>query len=446
MGITAITRDSGNNVNIVRITTTDDLATALANGYITAQEDNIDEVNNGPFDWLESDSYLIYCSDGFSFGNISSDFTTLEPFVVNTTAVGTPFTIGNLIVAASTGGNIGQASGYNYASGLLAYPNATGITANAGGGQGSATALTKEVNNVTTVATAADSVKLPTSVAGLKIVVLNNGANNMQVFGAGTDTINGVATATGVSQLASSAVLYVCPVAGVWFSIALGTSYSGGSLPTASYANALTAHAGGGQGSALALTALINRVTTVATAADSVKLPTSTPGLEITIINSGANRMQVFGAGTDTINGVATATGVSQLAGSVVKYTCTAAGLWFSQEVAYGVSGNLPKYSVTNAITAFAGGGQGSAVLLTTSISRVTTVATAGDSVKLPTALAGLQVTVVNAAAANAMDVFPNTGDVINALAANTALSVAANKTIIFTCAVNGTWNSLLTA
>lgn len=79
-------------------------------------------------------------------------------------------------------------------------------------------------------------------------------------------------------------------------------------------------------------------------------------------------------------------------------------------------------------------------------ISRVTTVGTGGDSVVLPPAKAGMSMTVINAAAANAMDVFPTIGESINALSANTALSVAANKTILFTCAVNGIWNSNLTA
>jgi hypothetical protein len=77
---------------------------------------------------------------------------------------------------------------------------------------------------------------------------------------------------------------------------------------------------------------------------------------------------------------------------------------------------------------------------------RVTTVGTAADSVKLPAALAGDQVVVINAAAANAMAVFPGTGDAINALSANASLSVAANKTVLFYCAVAGTWNSILTA
>lgn len=102
--------------------------------------------------------------------------------------------------------------------------------------------------------------------------------------------------------------------------------------------------------------------------------------------------------------------------------------------------------SAANAITAFAGGGQGSATQLAKGINRVTVVATAGDSVKLPAAVAGMHVVVINADAADAMDCFPASGEIINALAANAAISVAANKTIAFFCAVAGQWNSILTA
>ena len=64
------------------------------------------------------------------------------------------------------------------------------------------------------------------------------------------------------------------------------------------------------------------RVTTVAGAADSVKLPPGYPGLEVTIMNSGANSMQVFGSGNDTINDVATAIGVAHGNGLSGVYTC----------------------------------------------------------------------------------------------------------------------------
>lgn len=106
----------------------------------------------------------------------------------------------------------------------------------------------------------------------------------------------------------------------------------------------------------------------------------------------------------------------------------------------------FPAGKSDNGLTAFAGGGQASALQLNYRKSRVTTVATAADSVKLPKAVAGMSMTVINAAAANAMNVFPASGESINALSADTAISVAANKSIQFDCAVNGTWNTNLTA
>jgi hypothetical protein len=64
----------------------------------------------------------------------------------------------------------------------IIYKGATGITAFATGGQASATALTAEVNFVTTVATAADSVKIATPALGARQVVFNDGANSVDVF------------------------------------------------------------------------------------------------------------------------------------------------------------------------------------------------------------------------------------------------------------------------
>lgn len=90
----------------------------------------------------------------------------------------------------------------------------------------------------------------------------------------------------------------------------------------------ITAKASGIQATATQLVAALNRVSTVATAADAVKLPASQVGLEVTVVNSGANAMQVFGFGTDTINSVATATGVSQPAGVSVVYRCFTLGNW----------------------------------------------------------------------------------------------------------------------
>ena len=108
------------------------------------------------------------------------------------------------------------------------------------------------------------------------------------------------------------------------------------------------------------------------------------------------------------------------------------------------VSGAMRDASTaSSALTARAGGGQGSATALPSAFNRVTTVATAGDSVKLPAAVAGAMIVVRNGTATS-MDVFPQTGQSINALAANTALAVAANTTAFFVSTVTGKWDSLI--
>lgn len=215
-------------------------------------------------------------------------------------------------------------------AGLLFESAVGGITANATGTQGAATPLTAEVNRITTAANAAapfSAVALMAAVAGLTILVINKGANPAQVFPAGTDAIDGLSASASVTQMANSMVIYTCVTAGQWDTEGLGTGYAG-SLQTQLYAGAVTAFAGGGQASATPLVASINRLATVATQGDSVKLPAAVPGLAVTLVNKGVNPAQVFGAGTDTINSIATATGISQGINTVAVFVCTVAGNW----------------------------------------------------------------------------------------------------------------------
>lgn len=100
------------------------------------------------------------------------------------------------------------------------------------------------------------------------------------------------------------------------------------SPPLAHAASGLTAHAGGGQANALQLTGSMASIGTVATLADSVKLPAAKAGSSYYLTNDGALSMQVFGRGTDTINNVATATGVAQAAGVAAHYFCAKTGNW----------------------------------------------------------------------------------------------------------------------
>lgn len=101
--------------------------------------------------------------------------------------------------------------------------------------------------------------------------------------------------------------------------------------------------------------------------------------------------------------------------------------------------------STDNGVTASTDSNQADGYAITAAITRVTTVGTTGDSLVLPEALAGDSRIVFNKGA-NSMDVFPASGDAINALSANAAYAVAATKGVLFVCAVDGKWDTLLTA
>lgn len=100
------------------------------------------------------------------------------------------------------------------------------------------------------------------------------------------------------------------------------------------------------------------------------------------------------------------------------------------------VGGRFIKYGFTHDqladnLTANAGGGQGSATVISFGVSIFTTVASSGDSARMrdaaSVALAGTRATVVNLGA-NAMDLFPASGGKINNLAIDTAISIPAGE------------------
>ena len=189
----------------------------------------------------------------------------------------------------------------------------------------------------------------------------------------------------------------------------------------------------------------LNYVSVVAAAGDAVTLPSAQPGLTLKVYNIGAQELAVFAASSDAINGGAVGNYVTQQPSSDYLFDCTVAGQWQCPSVGSGFSQNLPTTSYLNAITAKAGGGQQTSgiTVLTRAINRITTVATAGDSVTLPASSPGLQITIINAAAANSLNVFPSTGDAINLLATNAAYAQAAAKVNTFYCTVAGVWHSL---
>lgn len=101
--------------------------------------------------------------------------------------------------------------GYLADSGVLAKP----------GGRPAGNQLICAVSRINPCATAGDAVLLPPAIGGQMLAVSNGGVASAQVYAAvGTsDTINGVAAATGVALAAGKSALFCCAGPGVWFTI-----------------------------------------------------------------------------------------------------------------------------------------------------------------------------------------------------------------------------------
>lgn len=77
MPITSIDRDYGVDPSIVRILTTDNLATITTSGYLTTQLPYIQQINGGAFEFVASDLVCIYFDSTHGFFELSSDFSSL---------------------------------------------------------------------------------------------------------------------------------------------------------------------------------------------------------------------------------------------------------------------------------------------------------------------------------------------------------------------------------
>jgi hypothetical protein len=211
------------------------------------------------------------------------------------------------------------------------------ITAHSGGGQASAFQLGSEISRITTAAATSspyDSVALPTSAGGLELVIVNHSANPIQVFGNNAEAalIDDVATATGVTQMGNSTVLYFCITAGNWYTEGLASGFARGySLQTFS-AISLAGNATITQGAGTPLSTMLVNVT--GGAASAVTLPPSTVGMELTVHNVSAFNVSVFpnagGTGTETINALSANAAYVMATNTSTVFTCTVAGQWFT--------------------------------------------------------------------------------------------------------------------
>jgi hypothetical protein len=107
------------------------------------------------------------------------------------------------------------------ADGLVHKTAQNGVTAHAGGGQGSAVAITGDVVEIATCASGGDSIILPAAEEGMNICVINHGAESADIFPATGEDINEAAANAAIACAADATRLFFCYADGHWESVIL---------------------------------------------------------------------------------------------------------------------------------------------------------------------------------------------------------------------------------
>lgn len=263
MSVLSIGRDWGPNLCIVRMQVNDTLSTVSLPGYIalSSTQTSIIAINEGPFEWRQGDVVLVEFISPITGLTTGSQFFYIFP------------DFNSLIVLPPL------------------YPNLQNITATPSGTQSTSAQLNTGINVITTAA-AGSGVLLPTNVIGTTVIVVNNGANPVNVFPAPGDSINGASANTAYVLPVGQLTTFWGTSATNWYT---NTSSTSSLSPVYPQVTGITAHAGGGQSGGVLLAPGISVVNVVATAGDSVTLPLNILGQTFIIRNlSTTNNLGIF--------------------------------------------------------------------------------------------------------------------------------------------------------
>jgi len=176
----------------------------------------------------------------------------------------------------------------------------------------------------------------PFPFAGLDIVIYNTSANIINCYAHPNDignSINAQTTNVPVTLGPGTATAFYCFAVGQWTADGIGTGASG-SIETVTVQPTLTA-LGSNQGGAAPITqAMVNVVSTGAS--QGVILPPAMPGMQIVVNSStvvGNTPLIIYPSGTQTINGTAGPTGLSETLPftAPVIFFCFTAGAWVTK-------------------------------------------------------------------------------------------------------------------
>jgi hypothetical protein len=129
---------------------------------------------------------------------------------------------GNAIVGGVVAAT-GNVSGANVVVTSYHIRSINGAVSAAGTNQGTATALTKEISVVSTVATGA-GVVLPTAVAGMVLIINNTSANTLNVYPASGGAVNSGSTNAAYSHTSGASIQYYATSGTQWYTV--GATFS----------------------------------------------------------------------------------------------------------------------------------------------------------------------------------------------------------------------------
>ena len=181
------------NSYMSNMTVKSNIAYVAPNGANTI---NSQMLNGGTLAWSGNAGQLFSITDSMT-GNI---------FSVNDVS-GIP------MITVDAGGNIVFAG----SGGFVAYGVTTGITA-AGSTQGTATAITRPINVVSTVS-ASTGIILPATVAGMRILVFNTSGTALNVYPASGGQINSLSTNAAYALPAGGRLEFIATTTTQWYTL-----------------------------------------------------------------------------------------------------------------------------------------------------------------------------------------------------------------------------------